>query len=130
MKKVNYKKGRFAHTKRFPHTNHPAYFKKVNNNDIEYVTFTSHDVANFYGEKIETFRLFENIDKSKKNSNKYSYVVSRVYEGTRDSLGKGTNKFYLSQKDYDLIMRIFSSSPRVKIKNLDKSRFKRNTHSK
>ena len=111
-----YKKDGWAITKWKHHKNHPAYYRKKGNNNIEYVTFTSSNVVDFGDEKISTQRLNRNINKdSRKNKTEFSYVVPRVYLGTRDSLGKGTNDFVLYKEDFDLIMNIFSNSPKVNV---------------
>jgi len=56
-------------------------------------------------------KLNKNIKKDENGRN--SYVVPRVYEGKRSSLGKGTNEFKLDKSDYSLINSVFSNSKRV-----------------
>lgn len=111
MKKKRIKKDGWAITKRKPHKNHPAYYRKKgsNDNDIEYVTFTHSKKVDFNGNEVVTIRLNKNINK-KENDTKYSHVVPIVYDGKRDSLGKKTNDFYLSKDDYDLVMDIFKNA--------------------
>ena len=64
----------WAHTKKYPHKNHPAYFRKTGQDDIEYVTFTHSEKVDFDKENkgkpiekhdvVKTRKLKVNIDKS------------------------------------------------------------------
>lgn len=90
------------------HKRHPAYYRKKNDN-IEYVTFThSEEVAFSPTDKVRTKKLKHNIDKKSKDS-RYSHVVPRVYYGSRDSLGRETNKYSLDKEDRPLIEGGFRS---------------------
>ena len=126
----------WAHTKEVPHKNHPAYFKKKGGDNIEYVTFTHSNSVDFDKDSnkpleehdiVETRQLQVNIDKTKKGSDEKSHVVPRVYIGTRSSLGKGTNKFELSELDEPLIDEIFKTAPRYPIPKTSNSKQKKNT---
>ena len=87
-------------------------FKEV----TDYYIAIGYNFKKILDEKIFTQPLNRNINKdSRKNKAKFSFVVPRVYLGTRDSLGKGTNEFVLYKEDFDLIMNIFSNSPKVDV---------------
>ena len=121
----------WAHTKRIPHYNHPAYYRKKGQDEIEYVTFTHSVEVDFdknnkkkpieKHDKVVTKRLHKNIDSARKGDSKYSHVVPRVYEGKRSALGKGTNEYVLDNLDKPLIDEIFANGKRYKIISKDNS---------
>jgi len=115
----------WAHTKKYPHKNHPAYFRKTGQDDIEYVTFTHSSEVDFdkdnkkkpieQHDKVTTRMLNVNVDRKKKGDSRYSHVVPRVYEGSRSALGTGTNKYKIDRSDEPLIDDIFQNGERFKV---------------
>ena len=115
----------WAHTKKYPHKNHPAYFRKKGQDDIEYVTFTHSSEVDFdkdnkkkpieKHDKVVTKKLNKNIDSKRKGDSKYSHIVPRVYEGTRSALGTGTNDYKLDNADIPLVDSIFQNAKRYKV---------------
>lgn len=127
MAKINNRKRStgWAHTKKFPHKRHPAFFRKTGQDDVEYVTFTHAKKVDFDKDNkkkppekhdvVKTRRLKVNIDKTEKNKGEYSHVIPRVYEGKRSALGAGTNKYKLSEKDKPIVDDIFKNGKRYKV---------------
>lgn len=115
----------WAHTKWKPHKNHPAYFRKTGQDDVEYVTFTHSETVDFDKDNkakpiekhdvVKTRRLKVNIDKTEKNKGEYSHVIPRVYEGRRSALGSGTNKYKLAEEDKPIVDNIFKNGKRYKV---------------
>lgn len=111
----------WAYTKKYPHLNHPAYYRKQDLDDIEYVTFTHSELVEFDDEPVpvSTRKLNYNIDKKQKNNPKdskgYSHVVPRVYQGKRSALGNETSKYRIHSEDWSLIGSIFKSGKRIKV---------------
>jgi len=105
----------WAYTKKYPHKNHPAYYRKQKDNDIEYVTFTHSEVVDLGKEKVPTKKLNKNIDYKNKGENRYSHVLPRVYEGERSALGKGTNDFKLDKSDKATVDKIFATGKRYPV---------------
>ena len=107
------KKTGWANTRKFPHKNHPAYFRKKDKDDIEYVTFTHSITVDLEDEKqVPTRELNKNIDYKSKGDERLSRVVYRVYEGTRSSLGMKTNKYKLDKLDVPIVDGVFKNAPR------------------
>lgn len=115
------KKSGFADTKQNPHKNHPANYRKIGNDNIEYVTFTHHDIVDIDGYKYKTIPLSDNIDKNVQRDNKtkntkdISYVFPKVYVGKRSALGKENNDYGLTKEDYVLINMLFDTLPKEKV---------------
>ena len=115
----------WAHTKKYPHKNHPAYFRKTGPDDVEYVTFTNSCEVDFDKDNkakpiekhdiVKAQKLKVNIDKTEKNKGEYSHVVPRVYEGKRSALGAGTNKYKLAEDDKTTVDYIFKNGKRYKV---------------
>lgn len=115
----------WAHTKKYPHKNHPAYFRKTGQDDVEYVTFTHSYEVDFDKDNkakpiekhdiVKAQKLKVNIDKTEKNKGEYSHVVPRVYEGKRSALGAGTNKYKLAEDDKTTVDYIFKNGKRYKV---------------
>lgn len=115
----------WAHTKKYPHKNHPAYFRKTGQDDVEYITFTHSEEVDFDKDNkrkpvekhdvVKTCKLKVNIDKTEKNKGEYSHVVPRVYEGKRSALGAGTNKYKLAEDDRTTVDYIFKNGKRYKV---------------
>lgn len=115
----------WAHTKKYPHKNHPAYFRKTGQDDVEYVTFTHSCEVDFDKDNkakpiekhdiVKAQKLKVNIDKTEKNKGEYSHVVPRVYEGKRSALGAGTNKYKLAEDDKTTVDYIFKNGKRYKV---------------
>ena len=115
----------WAHTKKYPHKNHPAYFRKTGQDDVEYVTFTHSSEVDFDKDNkrkpiekhdiVTTRKLNVNIDKTERSSGEYSHVIPRVYEGKRAALGAGTNKYKLADEDKPTVDDIFKNGKRYKV---------------
>ena len=135
-KRRGVRKNGFAWTKKVPHKNHPAYFKRTGKDTVEYVTFTHSATVDFDKDRqdlpiekhdtVETIKLNAPIDPKEKNlENTYSYVVPRVYESTRSSLGVGTDDFRLTKEDYELVRSLFSTAPRYQVQTTSNSENKK-----
>lgn len=124
------KKSGFANTKEYPHKRHPANYRKTGKDDIEYITFTHHDIVDINGKKYVTIPLLDNIDKTiqKKNKGKknkeISYAFPKVYVGKRSSLGKEEKKFEFTKDDYVLISKLFNELPKENVSYSKKTRKK------
>ena len=115
----------WAHTKKYPHKNHPAYFRKTGQDDVEYITFTHSEKVDFDKDNkrkpiekhdvVKTRKLKVNIDKTEENKGEYSHVVPRVYEGKRSALGVGTSKYKLAEEDKPTVDDIFKNGKRYKV---------------
>ena len=125
MKKRRKRKNGFARTKRYPLLNHPAYYRKKDTDNIEYVTFTHLEEVDLEDEKIKTIKLIVNICKTEKEIDKYSYVVPRVYIGKRSSLKDEIHNFSIDKIDKPIIVEIFNKSERYPIKYTNNSKNKK-----
>lgn len=118
----------WAHTKDYPHKRHPAFFKKKSRSsrDVEYLTFTHSNTVELKGENVETMPLDDNISPKERKENQEkglkagenrSYVYPRVFEGKRDSLGKGAGKgeFDPIPEDMEKINQFFEKFPHEKV---------------
>ncbi len=116
MKKNNRKQKRsdFAWTKKIPHANHPAYFKRRGNNDIEYVTFTSNTNPIIDGKRVKSRKLQHNVDPSKEGISD-SHILDRVYVGKRNSLSSRIKGYRISKTDKQTIEDVFNTAPRINI---------------
>lgn len=118
----------FARTKNVPHKRHPANYRKLNNDDIEYITFTHHDVVTIDGKKYITIPLSDNIEKKVQEKNKgkdkkeISYAYPKVFVGKRSALGSESNGFYLNSKDKETVDYLFKILPKEKVKYSSNSR--------
>ena len=116
----------FARTRNYPLKNHPAFYKKLNDNYIEYVTFTHSEIVDFPEGKVKTEKLNVNINyKDPKEKGRNSYVVPRVYEGRRSDLNDELHDFRVNTSDRDLISGIFNNSKRYKVNYTSNSKKKR-----
>ena len=122
--KKRYRKNGWAHTKNYPHKRHPAYYRKVKDNLVEYVTFThslfvdldknNKNIPKEEHRIIHCIRLNDNINGYNKD-NDYSYVLFRVFVGNRSGLGKETKEFHLSVVDMKIINFVFNTANRYYI---------------
>lgn len=118
------KKSGFAKTKRYPGLHHPAYYRKIGNDFIEYVTFTKHNPAKINNKIIITISLSGNINPKKRGLSP-SNVVPIVYIGKRSSLGKEEKNYsFNSNSDKIIIENIFNSSVKIKINHTSNSKSK------
>lgn len=125
------KKSGFAETKEYPHRKHPSNYRKIDNDMVEYITFTHHDVVEINGKKYITIPLNDNIDKRVQNINKgkekkdISYVYPKVYITKRSALGKDNKNYYFVPADKVLIDDLYNKLPREKVKYLSNSKKKK-----
>ena len=121
------RKSGWASTKKIPHANHPAYFKKENakSDKIKYVTFTHSSQVDLDGEVIETIKLSKNISNEVKEQGRDSYVLPIVYEGERSALGSNISGYKLSSEDNELINNMIDTGPIIKIDYVSNSKNKR-----
>lgn len=122
MKKSNnrQRKTGFARTKRFPHRNHPAFFKKTDNDNIVYVTFTTRENPNVNNKPVPAIRLNKNIEPSKEGK-KFSHVLERVFVGKRSSLKEKMENCKLSNEDRVTIEKIFITAPKINVPHTSNS---------
>lgn len=107
----------FAKTKKVPHENHPAFFKRKGQNEVEYVTFTHSDEVDLGGKKkVKTIPLTDNIAPEERGTDKKSHAYPKVYEGKRSALGKGEKKYNLTPKSRKVVEDVFENCPREKVK--------------
>lgn len=102
----------FADTKRVPHANHPAHYRKTGKDDIEYITSTHRNPAKINNKEIETIPLNKNFDKNDKQP---AFVVPIVFEGKCSALGKENNNYSIANEDKQTIDNIFKTAPRQKV---------------
>lgn len=122
MRKNNHKKRTgFADTKEYPHRNHPANYRRLGNDDIEYITFTHHSIVTINGKQYITIPLHDNIDKKvqKKNKNKknkdISYAYPKVFVGKRSALKSEKTECCFVEKDKVLIDKLYNSLPKENV---------------
>jgi len=120
------RKSGFADTRRYPFKQHPAYYRQLSSDEVEYTTFTKRDPANINGEIVPVKRLSNNINPQKKGKEP-SNVVDRVFVGKRSSLhrNKATYKF-ASKEDKDIVEGILNNSYRVRVDHTSNSKKKKN----
>ena len=112
----------FAKTKHYPHRSHPANYKKLGNDDIEYITFTHHDVVDIGGKKYITIPLSDNIEKKVREKNKgkdkkeISYAYPKVFVGKRSALGSEAREFSLTSEDVKKVNYLFKTLPKEKVR--------------
>lgn len=133
------KTGGWAHTKSYPHKNHPANYRYVGNgnDDIEYLTFThSREVVMPNGKTVITLPLCDNISikERKENKNKNlksyenpSYVFPMVYVGKRSALHQESKDFKPVSIDKWFIDFLFKVLPRRNITYTSNSKIKKPT---
>lgn len=110
------KKSGYADTKNYPHKNHPAKYNRLDNDNIEYVTFTHHDKVKIKDKIFKTIPLNSNIDKEeRKHSKRVSYVFPKVFIGKRSALGKENKKYNLIDKDNIFVNDLFNTLPKEKV---------------
>lgn len=100
----------FARTKKIPHVNHPAYYERIGNDEIKYVTFTHSPDVDYNGKKIDTVPLKNNILPEERGKRK-SYVYPRSYKGKRSALGESTSEYSLLKVDKDTVKNILKNYP-------------------
>ena len=98
MAKKNNRKRKtgWAHTKKYPHENHPANYVRTVGDRIEYITFThSPEIQLSNGAVIQTVPMADNISKAEREKAKRagktrfetrSYAYPVVFEGKRSAL--------------------------------------------
>lgn len=113
----------FANTKRFPHVEHPAHYRYLDNRDnIEYLTFThTPDVVIINGIKYEVIPLSSNINPKERGKSK-SYVFPRRFVGKRSALGKENKNYSLTNEDKKTVDNLFKELPTVKVKYSNKNK--------
>lgn len=120
------KKSGFADTKNYPHKRHPAKYRRLDNDDIEYITFTHHDKVEINGETFPTIPLNSNINKEeRKHSKKISYVFPKVFIGKRSALGAENKRYDLINKDNIFVNELFNTLPKEKVSYSNKSKKKK-----
>ena len=125
-KKPNRKRSTgWAWTKKYPHENHPATYRRKNGDEIEYLTFTHSDEIDFgKNGKVQTVPLLDNISPAEREKNKAqglkhgenrSYAYPKVYDGKRSALGAETDKFEPVDFDKKRIGKMFEVFPRENV---------------
>ena len=116
------KENGFAETKEYPHKKHPAKFKKKRGSDtVIYITFTHSDEVTIDDETVETIPLNDNINPKERGTKtadgkpNISYAYPKVYVGTRSALGKGTDKYSLTNADQTLVDELFKLLPQEQV---------------
>lgn len=121
-KKGRNKKNGFAHTRQIPSKHHPAYYKWIGSNMVEYVTFTEHNPANINGIEVKVTKLSSNID-PKERGKSDSNVVHRVFISDRSSLQKNEKSFrFATNKDREIVEEVFKKAPREEINHSSNSK--------
>jgi len=118
------KKVGFAETKQIPHRKHPAFYKKKNNNDIDYLTFTHSKKVEIGSVEIDTIPMNSNINPKERGSKK-SYAYPKVYQGKRDALHEDINDFSFTKEDRILADQLFDSLPKEKVSYTSNSKKKK-----
>ena len=124
-KRSNRKSG-FATTKRYPSKQHPAYYRRLSSDEVEYTTFTKRDPARIDGEDVPVRMLSNNIDPQKRGKEP-SNVVDRVFVGKRSSLHKNEPTYrFASKEDKNIVEDILNNSSRVRVRYTSNSKKKKN----
>ncbi|MDE6597297.1 MAG: hypothetical protein K2K60_01495 [Clostridia bacterium] len=121
------KLGGWAHTKKYPHENHPANFVRKVGDKIEYLTFTHSTEVNLpNGAVIQTVPMLDNVSKKEREANKRmglkqgenrSYAYPVVFVGKRSALhNEIVNEFEPVPFDKARIETMFKVFPRVSVK--------------
>ncbi len=123
------KENGFAETKEYPHKKHPAKFKKKRGSDmVIYITFTHSEEVDMGDKTIQTIPLNSNINhkergtKRKDGKPNISYAYPKVYVGTRSALGKGTDKYSLTEADKALVDELFKLLPQEQVPKTSNSK--------
>lgn len=125
MKKGHQKKCGFARTKRYPGKRHPAFYRNLSSDEVEYVTFTKHNPANINGKIVEVRELSNNINPDKRGKTP-SNVVELVFEGKKSALHKNEDTYnFASKKDKEIVEDVFKTAPRVKVNFTSNSKHKK-----
>lgn len=125
MNKLNFnrqrKKSGFANTKVYPHKNHPANYRRIGVDDIEYITFTHHDKVKVNNKTYETIPLHDNINIKVQKANKnnlqkdISFAYPKVYVGKRSALKSEITDCSFVEKDKILVNKLFDTLPKEKV---------------
>ena len=116
------KKDGFADTRFYPHKNHPANYRRIGKDDIEYMTFTHHDIVTIDGKKYITIPLSDNIEKKVQEKNKgknkkeISYAYPKVFVGKRSALGRENKSYSFKENDKNKINKLFETLPKEKVR--------------
>lgn len=118
------KKEGWVYTKVYPHANHPAKYKRIDNDSIEYITFTHSPEVDHDGKLVQTVPLLDNISpaeraKNKREGKKFgenrTYAYPKVYRGKRSALGEETTEFKPVPFDKKRICKMFDVFPRENV---------------
>lgn len=120
-KKPRQRKTGWAHTKKYPHKNHPARYRKRGSDEIEYITFThSEEVEMPNGEVVKTIPLTDNVSKQERAENKRkglnngenkSYAFPKLFRGRRSALQAEAKDFSLVEADQEIVNKLFDELP-------------------
>ena len=113
----------WAHTKQYPHGNHPAHYRRKDGDEIEYLTFTHSKAVDMpNGQSVQTVPMFENVNKAEREENRRqgkkapdgtSYAYPKVFEGKRSALGKEADGFgFADERDKKRAAKMFEIFPR------------------
>ena len=112
----------FANAKKYPHKKHPAYYKQLSRNNIEYVTFThSPNNVKIDGQEYEVKPLNDSIKsnntikQNKKDKIKRNYVCLVKFVSNRNILGQDNNNYAFSDKDKKMVDNLFKTLPTLHI---------------
>ena len=124
------RKDGIAATKKLPSKGHPAYYRYINNDTIEFIPATHSDkvilkkgdyLLSFVESKIIiTIPLKNNINP--KEHGRVTYVLPFVFVANREMLGKELTKLRVSAEDKKIILELFQKLPRIMITDKSKSR--------
>ena len=125
MRKQNHKRSKdgFADTKAYPHKNHPAYYRRIKNDDIEYITTTHHSKVLLGGKEIKTIPLTSNI-KPEERGKSISYVYPKRYVGKRSALKKERDDLSFVAEDKKIVSNLFDKLPTENIRYTSNSKKK------
>lgn len=120
------KKSGFADTKEYPHRDHPANYRRLSQDNIEYVTFTHHPKVKIKDLEFDTIPLTSNIDpvERKNNPDSKSYVYPRKFVGKRSALGKERTDLSLISSDKKIVDQLFVELPTENVRYSKKNKKK------
>lgn len=127
------KTGGWAHTKKYPHENHPANYVRKVGDKIEYLTFThSQEVKLPNAAIIQTVPMADNVSKKEREENarkglkrgeNRSYAYPVVFVGRRSALhSEIIDEFEPVPFDKNRIETMFKVFPRVNVKYTGKKK--------
>lgn len=120
------KKNGFANTKSYPHKEHPANYRRLSNDEIEYITFTHHPEVKIKNRIYKTIPLNSNINSIERinDPKSKSYAYPKRFVGKRSALGKERYDLSFIEEDKKKVDKLFIDLPTEYVRYSKKNRKK------